>query len=147
MRYLDVLEQLRSQGFPNESVEARRYEILQCFIEGNSSQELRQMLPGNFADERYVTNPPTVEALRFAVLQYFRTCGNEMMIQASCATKRRNASMGQPRLSNCCTQVNQLRHLYIKRSCDFRNHDYRRYQRLMPSLTMVMEAFCNQVLP
>ena len=55
--------------FPNESIEARRCEILQRFIVGNSRQELRQMLAGNYADERYVTNTPTVEAPRITVLR------------------------------------------------------------------------------
>ena len=71
MSYLGVLEQIRSQGFPNESVEASRYEILQRLVEGNSSQELRQMPAGDYADEWYVAEPPTVEGPRFAVLHYF----------------------------------------------------------------------------
>ena len=39
MRNLDVLEGLRSQGFPNEEVTVRRYEIMQRFIEGIRSFE------------------------------------------------------------------------------------------------------------
>ena len=34
MQYLDALEGLRSQGFPNEEVAVRRYEIMQRFTEG-----------------------------------------------------------------------------------------------------------------
>ena len=34
MQYLDTLEGLRSQDFPEEPVATKRYEILQRFIEG-----------------------------------------------------------------------------------------------------------------
>ena len=34
MQYLDALEGLRSQGFPQESITTKRYEILQRFMEG-----------------------------------------------------------------------------------------------------------------
>ena len=70
MQYLDALEALRSQGFPNEEVAVRRYEIMQRFIEGVRSFELKRNLALLYAQEQYVDTPPTVEALRFTVQQY-----------------------------------------------------------------------------
>ena len=67
MQYLDALEGLRSQGFPNEEVAVRRYEIMQRFIEGVRSFELKRNLALMYAQEQYVDTPPTVEALRFTV--------------------------------------------------------------------------------
>ena len=72
MQYLDALEGLRSQGFPNEEVAVRRYEIMQRFIEGVRSFELKRNLALMYAQEQYVDTPPTVEALRFTVQQYLR---------------------------------------------------------------------------
>ena len=70
MQNLDALEGLRSQGFPNEEVAVRRYEIMQRFIEGVRSFELKRNLALMYAQEQYVDTPPTVEALRFTVQQY-----------------------------------------------------------------------------
>ena len=75
MQYLDALEGLRSQGFPNEDVTVRRYEIMQRFIEGVRSFELRRTLALMYAQEQYVDTPPTVEALRFTVQQYLHMRG------------------------------------------------------------------------
>ena len=44
MQYMDALEGLRSQGFPEESVTTRRYEILQRFSEGVRDVALRREL-------------------------------------------------------------------------------------------------------
>ena len=75
MQYLDALEGLRSQGFPNEDVTVRRYEIMQRFIEGVRSFELKRNLALMYAQEQYVDTPPTVEALRFTVQQYLHMRG------------------------------------------------------------------------
>ena len=66
MQFLDVLEGLRTQGFPDEPNARRRYEILQRFIDGVSDPLLRQELAVVYAAESYLTDPPTVESLRFA---------------------------------------------------------------------------------
>ena len=44
MQYMDALEALRSQGFPDEPVTTKRYEILQRFIEGVRDAGLRRDL-------------------------------------------------------------------------------------------------------
>ena len=75
MQYLDALEGLRSQGFPNEDVTVRRYEIMQRFIEGVRSFELKRNLALMYAQEQYVDTPPTVEALRFTAQQYLHMRG------------------------------------------------------------------------
>ena len=67
MQFLDVLEGLRSQGFPQEPETTRRYEILQRFTEGVRNQDLRRYLAGHYADEHLVDDPTTVEALRYTV--------------------------------------------------------------------------------
>ena len=76
MQYLDALEGLRSQGYPNEEVTVRRYEIMQRFIEGVRNFELKRNLALMYAPEQYVEAPPTVEALRFTVQQYLRMRGS-----------------------------------------------------------------------
>ena len=65
MQYLDALEGLRSQGFPEEPVTTKRYEILQRFIEGIRDPVLRRELSIIYASETTVSEPPTVESLRF----------------------------------------------------------------------------------
>ena len=62
MQYLDALEDLRSQGYPEEEVTSRRYEIMQRFIEGVRNVELKRNLALMNAPEQYVEAPPTVEA-------------------------------------------------------------------------------------
>ena len=76
MQYLDALEGLRSQGYPNEEVTVRRYEIMQKFIEDVRNFELKRNLALMYAQEQYVEAPPTVEALRFTVQQYLRMRGS-----------------------------------------------------------------------
>ena len=61
MQYLDALEGLRSQGYPNEEVTVRRYEIMQRFIEGVCNFELKRNLALVYAPVQYVEAPPTVE--------------------------------------------------------------------------------------
>ena len=76
MKYLDAPEVLRSQGYPNEEVTVRRYEIIQKFIEGVRNFELKRNLGLMYAQEQYVETPPTVEALRFIVQQNLRMRGS-----------------------------------------------------------------------
>ena len=59
------LEGLRTQGFPVELITTRRYEIPQ-------RTKLRQELAVVHAAEVYVTEPPTVESLRFTTRQLQR---------------------------------------------------------------------------
>ena len=68
MQYLDALEGLRSQGFPDEPITTRRYEILHRFMDGVSDPVLQRELTVVFATEAYLADPPTVESLRFTVL-------------------------------------------------------------------------------
>ena len=73
MQYLDTLEGLRSQGFPDELVAFKRYEILQRFIEGVRDTTLRRELSITYASETTVTDPLTVvESLRFTTRQLQR---------------------------------------------------------------------------
>ena len=87
MQYLDALEGLRSQGYPNEEVTVRRYEIMQKFIEGVRNFELKRNITLMFAQEGNVETPPTVEALRFTVQQYLRKRGSN---------RSENYQMAQP---------------------------------------------------
>ena len=73
MQYLVALEGLRSQGFPDEPVTTKRYEILQRFIEGVRDPALRRELSIIYASESTVAEPPTVESLRFTTRQLQRT--------------------------------------------------------------------------
>ena len=72
MQYLDALEGLRSQGFPEESITTKRYEILQRFMEGVRDPMLRRELAIVYASETFLTDPPTVESLRFTTRQLQR---------------------------------------------------------------------------
>ena len=72
MQYLDALEGLRSQGFPQESITTKRYEILQRFMEGVRDPVLRRELAIVYASETFLTDPPTVESLRFTTRQLQR---------------------------------------------------------------------------
>ena len=72
MQFLDALEGLRTQGFPDEPITTRHYEILQRFIDGVSDPTLRQELAVVYAAETYLTEPPTVESLRFTTRQLQR---------------------------------------------------------------------------
>ena len=51
LQYLDALEGLRSQGYPNEEVTVRRYEIMQRFIDGVRNFELKRNLALMYAPE------------------------------------------------------------------------------------------------
>ena len=66
-------EGLRSQGFPDEPVTTKRYEILQRLMEGVRDGVLRWDLSILYASETSVTDPPTVESLRFTTRQLQRT--------------------------------------------------------------------------
>ena len=70
MQYLDALEGLSTQGFPDEPITTQRCEILQRFIYGLRDIKLRQELV--YATEGYLTEPPTVESLRFTTRQLQR---------------------------------------------------------------------------
>ena len=72
MQYLDALEGLRSQGFPQESIITKRYEILQRFMEGVRDPVLRRELAIVYASETFLTEHPTVESLRFTTRQLQR---------------------------------------------------------------------------
>ena len=78
MQYLDALEGLRSQGYPNREVTVRRYEIMRRFIEGVRNFELKRNLALMYAPEQYVETPPTLEALHFTVQQYLRMRGSSL---------------------------------------------------------------------
>ena len=69
MQYLDALEGLRSQGFPQEAITTKRYEILQRFMGGVRDPALRRELAIVYASEVFLTEPPTVESLRFTTRQ------------------------------------------------------------------------------
>ena len=72
MQYLDALERLRSQGFPEEPVTTKRYEILQRFIEGIRDPVLRRELSNIYASEITFSEPSTLESLRFTTRQLQR---------------------------------------------------------------------------
>ena len=72
MQYLYALEGLRSQGFPDEPLSSRRYEILHRFMDGVSDPVLKRELTVLYATEAYLTDPPTVESLRFTVQELQR---------------------------------------------------------------------------
>ena len=72
MQYLDALEGLRSQGLPQETITTKRYEILQRFMEGVRDPVLRRELAIVYASEAFLTEPPTVESLRFTTRQLQR---------------------------------------------------------------------------
>ena len=73
MQYLDALEGLRSQGFIEEPVTTKRYEILQRFIEGVRDPILRKKISIIYASITTVSELPTVESLRFTTRQLQRT--------------------------------------------------------------------------
>ena len=73
MQYLDALEGLRSQGFPDEPITTRRYEILHRFMDGVSDPVLQRELTVVFATEAYSADPPTVDSLRFTVQELQRS--------------------------------------------------------------------------
>ena len=72
MQYLDALEGLRTQGFPDEPITTKRYEILQRFTDSVLDPILRQEMAVVYAAENFLTDPPTVESLRFTTRQLQR---------------------------------------------------------------------------
>ena len=60
MQYLDALEGLRSQRFPQEPIKTKRYEILQRFMKGVRDPLLRRDLSIVYASESFLADPPTV---------------------------------------------------------------------------------------
>ena len=72
MQYLDALEGLRSQGFTDEPLTTRRYEIVHRSMNGVSDPVLQRELTVVYATEAYLTDPPTVELLRFIVQELQR---------------------------------------------------------------------------
>ena len=70
MQYLDALEGLRSQGFPEDPVTTRRHEILQRFIEGVRDEGNSLNTGVNYVSETTVTDPPTVDFLQFTTRQF-----------------------------------------------------------------------------
>ena len=72
MQCLDALESLRSQGFPDEPLTTRGYEILHRFMDRVSDPVLQRELTVVYATEAHLTDPPTVESLRFAVQELQR---------------------------------------------------------------------------
>ena len=61
------MEGLRSQGPPDEPHTTRRYEILHRSMDEVVDPVLQQQLTVVCAIEAYLTDPPTVESLRFTV--------------------------------------------------------------------------------
>ena len=72
MQNLDALEGLRTQRFPDEPITTKRYEILQRITDGVRDPTLRQELAVVYAAENFLTDPPTVESLRFTTRQLHR---------------------------------------------------------------------------
>ena len=70
--FLDELEGLRIRAYPDEERATRDYEILQRFIHGVRDSDLQVMLLTKYNDEKYVTEPPTVEDLRYVTNDYLR---------------------------------------------------------------------------
>ena len=58
VQYLDTLEGLRSQGFPQKPKATKRYEILQRFMERVRDPLLRRDLSIVYASESFLADPP-----------------------------------------------------------------------------------------
>ena len=69
MQYLDALKSLRSQGFPDEPLTTRRCEIFHRFMDEVSDPVLQREQTVVSATEAFLTGRPTVESLRFTVLE------------------------------------------------------------------------------
>ena len=72
LQYLDTLEKLRSQGFSNQPITTDCYEILQRFHDVVRDPTLRLDLATIYGSKASVTDPRTVESLRFTTLQLHR---------------------------------------------------------------------------
>ena len=75
---------LRSQGFPDEPLLTRRYEILHRFMDRVSNPVLQQQLTVVYANEAYLTDPPTVESLRFTVQDLQRKRPKQQLRDKGC---------------------------------------------------------------
>ena len=69
---LVALEVLRTQGFPDEPITTKRYEIQQSFTDGVRDPLFRHELAVVYAAENFLTDPPTVESRRFTTRQVQR---------------------------------------------------------------------------
>ena len=80
MQYLDALEGLRSQGFPQESITTKRYEILQRFMEGVPDPMLiwtgTDLKP--YQVDLYASNGKTIKTYRLAERIHFQLGGYEL---------------------------------------------------------------------
>ena len=72
MQFLDALEGLRSQDFPDGPLTTRRYEILHRLMDEVNDPVLQRELAVVYATEAYLTDPPTVESFRFTVQELQR---------------------------------------------------------------------------
>ena len=70
----DWMQYLDAQGFPRVTITTKRYEILQRFMKGVRDPVLRRELAIVYASEAFLTEPPTVESLRFTTRQLQRNC-------------------------------------------------------------------------
>ena len=112
MQYLDALEGLRSQGFPNEEVAVRRYKIMQRFIEGVRSFELKRNLALMYAQEQYVDTPPngrspTIHGTTVPAHAWFSpfgklSCTTATTTTATCRSKPTKSDAGTGPASACC---------------------------------------------
>ena len=91
MQSLHALDGLRIQGgFPNEEVAVRRYKKRQKFVDGVRNFELKRSV------EKYVEEPPTVEALRFTVRQRLRMRGSARTDQYQASSQQLAPLQNQP---------------------------------------------------
>ena len=63
MQFLDALENLRSEGYPEDTAVSRRYEFIQRFIQGVQNSECHRVLAEKFSQTKFMDEPPTEEEL------------------------------------------------------------------------------------
>ena len=85
MQSLMALEGFESQGFPDETIATRRYDIWHRLMDGVIDLVLRQELSVVYAIEAYLTDPPTVESLRFTVEELRRSRHQQQLYDPGCA--------------------------------------------------------------
>ena len=85
MQYLGAWEGLRSQGFSDEPLTTRRYEIVHRFMDEVSDPVLQRELTVVYATEAYLTDTPTVESLRFTVQELQRRRHQQQPCDPGCA--------------------------------------------------------------
>ena len=78
------MEGLRSQLIPDEPLTAGRYEILHRFMNGFSDPVLQWELTLVYATEAFLTDPPTVESLRFTVQELRRRRHQQQHCNTGC---------------------------------------------------------------